>query len=181
MAADAAVVAVARARVAAGDSRVAGDRARVADIFRVAEDEASRAAGANISQDQAVAVPVASRVVVARTDFLTALGDSLEAKTSRDVEVFWAGNRGFNGGQRFSGGDRGRAFERGRGSYYRGGYYRGGRFYGGGYYGGYYPSYGFGYYGGTYCNPYGYYDAWGNWIPGCGVDPYYYDGGYYGY
>ena len=90
MAADAAVVAVARARVAAGDSRVAGDRARVADIFRVAEDEASRAAGANISQDQAVAVPVASRVVVARTDFLTALGDSLEAKTSRDVEVFRA-------------------------------------------------------------------------------------------
>ena len=73
--------------------------------------------------------------------------------------------------------------------YYGGnrGYNNNWRGYGGGYYRGYRPNYGYRYYGapyrsfyfggyyGTYCNPNGYYDAWGRWYPDprCAYDPYY--------
>ncbi len=95
---------------------------------------------------------------------------------------------GHGGGGHYSGGGghsfAGRGYEGGnRGGYggYRGGgghegYYRGG--YGGGYYGGYYaaPRLGFGFsYGAPYgCNPAGYYDRFGRFIPyaGCYVPPY---------
>jgi hypothetical protein len=107
---------------------------------------------------------------------------------------FSGGGRNFGGGQRYSapapayrGGEHyngGGNYYGGGGNYYRGGsnYYRGGdhdrdRHYYRGYGPGYYaaPAYGFGFsYAPDPCNPGGYYDAYGQWIPypGCYVAPY---------
>jgi hypothetical protein len=92
------------------------------------------------------------------------------------------GNRGYSGGGRSFGGG-GERFARPAPSYRGGGNYRG--YYGGGgrnrYYG---RGYGYGYYSAPYaygyswapdyCDPAGYYDNWGRWIPapGCAVVPY---------
>jgi hypothetical protein len=100
---------------------------------------------------------------------------------------FSGGGRSFGGGQRFSApapAYRGGEHFNGGGNYYRGGSYYGGgwghgyypRYYRGGYGYGYYgaPAFGFGFsYAPNPCNPGGYYDAYGQWIPypGCYVAP----------
>jgi hypothetical protein len=112
-------------------------------------------------------------------------GDHGGGRSFSQGRSFSGGGRSFGGGQRFSapapayrGGEH---FNNG-GNYYRGGgwgghdydrhYYRGYGYGYGGYYGA--PAYGFGFsYAPDPCNPGGYYDAYGRWIPypGCYVPP----------
>ena len=93
------------------------------------------------------------------------------------------GRQGYSAGRGFSGGGQryyspAPAFRGGRS--YGGGYYSGGdrgRYFRGNsrYYGYYSAPYAYGYtYAPEYCEPAGYYDNWGRWIPlpGCAVVPY---------
>ena len=103
-------------------------------------------------------------------------GERSYSRGSQGREGGFQGNRSFPGGE----GDRGRHHDRDHDrDRYRGGF-RGGYY---GYYSAPYYSYGYSYptypYSGSYCNPNGYYDAYGNWYPdpNCSYDPY----SYYGY